>query len=189
MKSVTYLLLSIFAAAVIGLPTVASGVSFKIQISNGTTVFTAEGMDTIEAFVTGGNNDFTGDGFDLYSPSNWSANALDVDYALATGQLTDPIQFELALTGEPYTVDFLFWDGGVFGDLVKATRVSKNGWSLNVSGISNIDVNSYSRPEAIPSPEPATMLFIGAGLIGIAAAGRKKFSKKMIRIPFFGAKK
>jgi hypothetical protein len=43
---------------------------------------------------------------------------------------------------------------------------SATGWEINLSG-----------DEAAPVPEPATMLLLGTGLVGLAGFGRKKFKK------------
>ena len=41
---------------------------------------------------------------------------------------------------------------------------------------STVEVGGGADPS--PVPEPATMLLLGSGLVGLAAAGRKKFFKK-----------
>ena len=85
---------------------------------------------------------------------------------------------------------------GFIGDrLTWRARSQTLGWSLaglldiNDDGILNIEISSWYGDFYLASstlvangnnavPEPATMLLLGSGLIGLAGLGRKKFFKK-----------
>jgi hypothetical protein len=56
--------------------------------------------------------------------------------------------------------------GGVFDE-------EKEEWSRALS-----HATIYGSRDDVPIPEPATMLLLGSGLIGLAGVGRKKFFKK-----------
>jgi hypothetical protein len=77
-------------------------------------------------------------------------------------------------------------EGTGLGDLSEQSFVdelSENGenmqfFAVRFRGISNSPENLSDKAGGVPVPEPATMLMVGAGLIGMAAFGRKKFIKK-----------
>jgi hypothetical protein len=69
-----------------------------------------------------------------------------------------------------------------YGELVKNTTEFVLGGlppGFNpTGGITNVYIHYGTTLETTPVPEPATMLLLGAGLLGLAGYGRKKFLKK-----------
>jgi hypothetical protein len=61
-------------------------------------------------------------------------------------------------------------DGVLSVDLVRTSGDFGFGWSV-------LNVEADRVEGGLNAPEPATMLLFGTGLIGMAAVGRKKFSK------------
>jgi len=126
-------------------------------------------FDTIEVFMISDGDFFEAPGFYNFNNGSWSIEDPFTDvatYVKATGSDVTSLKFNIKFYGSksnPLTFDFLAWNDGT---LLEAARANWNGrWSFSAAPAENY------------VPEPATMLLLGTGLIGLAASGRKKFRK------------
>ena len=83
-----------------------------------------------------------------------------------------PSLLEISPHGNADAMGFLGSKGG--GDRSSGSRVAQLEGNNEGAGESEYEQGS----SATKVPEPATMLLLGSGLIGLACYGRKKFKKK-----------
>ena len=138
----------------------------------------------IASIINGAGVDFS----QLASPPDLpSGNSADPDFVTTAGFSADsnpPAQPNGVNPGESLGILFNLQGGGTFADVLSELGDSSLRIGIHVQGFASggseafVNDGPTNGNGTTPVPEPATMLLLGSGLIGLAGYGRKKFFKK-----------
>lgn len=142
----------------------------------------ATSVDVLEAFIeTPSGVTFDTPGF-INLDSGWSAITVNPTYAVEYGPPSSWLTEDLNIIGSPLTVDFYAFTGCAslqpisacpVQDLTDAYAVHFNDGGYG--GWTPLTADNLSAEKTTPTtPEPATMLLIGLGLVGLGMRRRQK---------------
>jgi hypothetical protein len=128
----------------------------------------ATGVDTLEAFIqTPLGVTFDGQGFSNLD-AGWSSAIVNPTYAVEHGPVSNSLTETLNLIGSPQTVNFYAFTNGTLTDAFQA-HFGPDGYT-NWTALTADDLAN----ENTATPEPATFALLGAGLIALGVASRKR---------------
>jgi hypothetical protein len=131
---------------------------------NQTLTLTLSGVQTIDYI-----------GFDLDTFGTWDTSKGDLyDQVVFTAEDQGGLVYGNAYTYADYVSIILSDAPNIDGTLVELIWLVDSTWSDEYIGLDDINVGGTA---AAPVPEPATIMLLGAGLVGLAGASRKKLRK------------
>jgi PEP-CTERM motif len=151
-------------------------------LNSGSSIYTGSGYDLgrvsgdYVAFNKGGMTAQISDGSfdfnDAYFTAAWN-NGLNIHaQGLLGGTLVYDVTFQV-------DYDNPYWLNANFIGIDELVFDSYGGTNIGLNGIgTQFAMDNFTYNESAPVPEPATMLLLGAGLIGLAAVNRKKLIEK-----------
>ena len=164
-------------AAVICLPSMASADYIQNWVENGWygTPAVRQPWNTAEAFLLSPGT-WTGTGLTINSGTNWTVTLISPTYALATGDLFNPITqgnfyFTTSatdLTAVPFSFDWVLSNHSVIVGVQRSIYTPGSGWSY-----ADVTANPPTENRS-PVPLPPTLLLLGSGLVGLGLLRRRK---------------